>query len=282
MDRKLTSHPGGYEPVSLADVEVPSVSAEPSPTVVVSSPTSPHSEKTSIQFAKAAFLFKDKLDDVRKNKRTTAVHEEEVLPTPLSPPAPLPPSSSPPEDPPEGEDSSDPIAARRLRILRLVQSTLTSFLSIAIAVLQGKAYLAYQRTKDTPGAWPTHPNLMPTTLLLVVGILAGAFDLSLLLAYLLPSRAKTLLGVATKSHNLLTCVKGVSYLLVSVVCRSGFDYGNASGQNNDLWGWTCSSAADQFADVTQAGANCDGQVGDPRLAPSPSQVVRVTHHSSSV
>jgi len=72
--------------------------------------------------------------------------------------------------------------------------------------------------------------------------------------------------MATRSHSLLTCVKGLSYLLASIVCRSGFDYGNATGQNNDLWGWTCSSAADKFADVTQAGTQCGGQTAARYIA----------------
>lgn len=75
------------------------------------------------------------------------VHEDEVPQTP----APLlSPSSQKAADPPkdrvpqdEKNDEEDPVATRRLRFLTLVQSTLTSFLSIAIAVLQGLAYLSY-------------------------------------------------------------------------------------------------------------------------------------------
>ncbi len=35
-----------------------------------------------------------------------------------------------------------------MRFLRLVQNTLTSFLSIAIAILQAKAYLSFLDTKN--------------------------------------------------------------------------------------------------------------------------------------
>ncbi|KAK4449735.1 hypothetical protein QBC34DRAFT_437813 [Podospora aff. communis PSN243] len=264
MDRKFTSSPhnNGYEQLALADVGTPIVSPEPSPTVIGSYPTSPHpaADRTSIQFAKAAFIFKDKLQDVRNNanKRTTLVHQDEVLPTP-------PPVTSSDADPKKQEkdsgtnDVDDPIAARRLQTLTLTQSSLTSFLSIAIATLQARAYATYQSTKDTPGAWPTHPNLMPTILLMVIALLAATFDLGVLLAHVFPSRAAQLLRVANKSHGLMVCVKGLSYLLASVVCRSGFDYGNASGTNNDLWGWTCSEKAAEMGEVTRAGAQCDGQ-----------------------
>ncbi len=109
------------------------------------------------------------------------------------------------------------------------------------------------------GAWPKHPNLMPTLLLMSIAIIAAFFDLCVLGAYVFPSRAQALLRIAEKAHQLLSCIKGLSYAITAVVCRSGFVYGNDSGQNTDLWSWTCSDAADRFDSVTQAGANCDGQ-----------------------
>jgi len=251
----------GYAKVASVDADTRLESPGPSPTASVSSPANTTSANPSIQFAKAAFVFQDKLNNVRKK------HAEAPQETALEA---LPPSQSGLQDNTTEGDSTikgdddapepeDPIAARRLRILRFVQSTLTSLLSIAIAALQAKAYASFQRTKDTPGAWPTHPNLLPTILLIVIAVLASAADLSMLLAYLFRSRAETFFEIATKSYNTLACVKGMSYVLVSVVCRGGFNYGNSTGQNNDLWSWTCSPAADEFDSVTQAGANCDGQ-----------------------
>jgi len=267
----------GYAKVSSIDTDghLESESQEPSPTILASSPTSPSSERATFQFAKAAFVFQDKLNDIRKK------HTEVQVPKAATLAATPPPQTAPHGNTTKGDDSDsskgtdasiatkqdDPVAARRLRILRLVQSVLTSLLSIAIAALQGKAYASYLRTKDTPGAWPTHPNLLPTILLVSVAVLAGALDLSLLFAYLFRSHAKTFFGIAKKSYNILTCVKGVSYVLASVVCKSGFSYGNSTGQNNDLWSWTCSAAADKFDSLTQAGANCDGQTA-PGIFPS--------------
>lgn len=266
MDRNLIKHTGGYKQVSCTDLENHIDSVEPSPTTANSSLSSPKPERVSMQFAKAALIFKDKLEDVRGKSRT-GKHEHEAPPTPStsSPPQSaqlLPPSTS--ENQPEGDNQEDqeedPITARRLRTIRLVQNTLTSLVSIAIAVLQAKALVSYQQTKNTPGAWPTYPNLMPTIMLMVVAILTGLLDLCLSLAYLFPSHAAVFLKIATKAQNVATCAKGLSYLLTAVVCRSGFDYGKSSGQNNDLWGWTCSSAAEKFDDLTQARANCVGQV----------------------
>jgi len=268
MQRNLTSHAGGYKQVSCTDLE----SAEPSPTTTGgSSLQSPKSERgASMQFAKAALIFKDKLEDTRRRTSRTGDELSPPLPTPsttaytTSPPPSaqllLPPSnpSNQPEE--KEEEEEDPVTARRLRIIRLVQNALTALVSIAIAVLQARALVSYQQTKDVPGAWPTHANLMPTILLMVVAILAGVLDLCLSLAYLFPAYATIFLNLATKAQNVVTCAKAVSYLITAIVCRSGFDYGQASGQKNDLWGWTCTSAAQEFDPVTGASANCVGQV----------------------
>ena len=161
------------------------------------------------------------------------------------------------DDAPEPEP---PAITRRLRVLRLVQSAATAILSIAVAALQMRAYSTFQRTKDVPGAWPVHTNLLPTVLLFVVALTAAVFDLSLLGAYLFPKRAARLLRIAMSAHTILTTVKGLSYAITSVVCRGGFNFGNDSGQNDDLWGWTCSPKADAMASVNDAAANCSGQV----------------------
>lgn len=70
---------------------------------------------------------------------------------------------------------------------------------------------------------------MPVILLMVIAILSGSLDLTILLAHLFPSRTRTLLSITIKSRNLLTYVEGVSYLLVLVLYRSRFNYGNTSG-----------------------------------------------------
>jgi len=257
----------GYEKIALVDTDGHVEFPESSPTINVSSTQSQISEGQSIQFARAAFAFRDNLQNVRK-KHTEVLDQA----APAAPAAPSPLQATPhdnttkADDPIKGDDPGpkpdDPVAARRLRILRLVQSILTSFLSIAIAALQTKVYVNYQQTKHIPGAWPTHPNVLPTIMLLVTAALAGTLDLSLLLAYFFRAHAKAFFRIATQSYDILTCIKGVAYLYVSVVCRGGFNYGNSSGQNNDLWGWTCGAAADKLNSVTQASANCGGQVSD--------------------
>jgi len=104
-------------------------------------------------------------------------------------------------------------------------------------------------------------------MLMVVAIAGAAFDLCLLGAFLFPKKSKGLFRLAASSHNLLTVVKGLSYGLTSAVCRSGFNFGNSSGDNNDLWSWTCSPKGDAMASVNQADANCMGQVSSATSSP---------------
>jgi hypothetical protein len=63
---------------------------------------------------------------------------------------------------------------------------MTSRLSLGVAIFQGKTYITYQQTKAVAGAWPTHPNLLPTVMLFATGIGAFVIDLSALIAYLWP------------------------------------------------------------------------------------------------
>ena len=136
---------------------------EPSPTspwvtspTVVPSPTSPPEKAPggSLQFAKAALAFHDQLGDIRKKHASTTTTVTAVGQPPESPPPSkeAAPSASPPPDAPAEKAgdalSDDPVVAKRLRILRLVQSTLTAIFSIAIAALQAKAYGCFESTKD--------------------------------------------------------------------------------------------------------------------------------------
>jgi len=91
--------------------------------------------------------------------------------------------------------------------------------------------------------------------------MAFAFDVFMLVAYLTPNKgiAATAYTLAKKSHYITVSAKTASYAIVSVVCKSGFDFGNASGTTSDLWSWTCSSKADKFNNVTQASSNCHTQ-----------------------
>jgi hypothetical protein len=232
------------------------------------SPTDPSSppppwtpaDTQRIGFTKAAFVFKEELDDIRSKKSPLAAPNDALskklksqstgyVREDVEMPPPPPPANSYAFDPTERDN-------RRIRILRAVQHTLTSVLSITIAVLQGLTYAKYQRTKDVPNAWPTHPTLFPTLLLMIVAIMALAFDISSLIAYFMPGKriAERAFRLTVKIHYWITAVKSMSYAIAAAVCRTGFSVGN----QKDLWGWSCSAQGKDMSSVNDAMFNCAG------------------------
>lgn len=234
----------------------------------LSSPESPRTpaDVQRIGFTKAAFVFKGELDSIRANKSpptspNNALNEKlESQPTAYVREDVEMPSPPPPSGGIASFDVIDPAERdnRRIRILRAVQHTLTSILSITIAILQGLTYVKYQQTKNVPDAWPAHPTLFPTLLLMVVAILALAFDISCLIAYFMPGKqiAERAFRLAVKLHYWITAIKSMSYVIAAAVCRTGFSVGN----QNDLWGWSCSAQGKDMSQVNDAGFNCAGNV----------------------
>ncbi len=157
---------------------------------------------------------------------------------------------------------SNDAAARRVKIMTIIQSTLSSLLSLAIAVWQGKVYFTFQHTKNVAGAWPSTPDLVPTLLLFSVAVAAFVFDICMLLAYLMPGKklAKWAIMVGGAAHYVVTSAKTVSYAISAVISKTSFDFGNTTNQNADLWSWTCTDQAATMDSLTQAESNCTTQV----------------------
>ncbi|KAF2103926.1 hypothetical protein NA57DRAFT_70138 [Rhizodiscina lignyota] len=204
---------------------------------------SPDSARQSLGFTKAAITFRDQLGSIRRKRDS-----EQTVTSSWVPPTPTLPAK---------RDSLD----RSIKILRIVQSTLTALLSLAIAFMQGRVYYIFLRTKNVPGAWPKTPQLTQTLLLFSVSVSAFTFDICMLFAYLMPNKrfAKKLYRIANGAHYIVTSAKTVAYALTSVVCKLGFNFGNSSGTNTDLWSWTCTAEAAEYADYNQAPSNCDAQ-----------------------
>ena len=96
-------------------------------------------------------------------------------------------------------------AAKRIKIMRVVQSTLSALLSLAIAIFQARVYATYQNTRTQEGMWPAVPNVMPTLLLFSVAIAALVFDgcsesPPCVHSRLLAGDAGSILRVATAPH----------------------------------------------------------------------------------
>lgn len=251
-----------YRPADLEKAETPvsitvsdhnDYSGECSPELVWS-----HTQRQNLAFAKVVVSFKDQLDHIRTNKSMpiAPVNEQEVPATP-STPATLPAII-------ETEGPLD----RKIRIYRTVHHALSSIVSIIIAVLQSMTYAKYQETKNVPGAWPQKPTLLPTVLLLGVAVMALAFDIACLIAYLMPGRriAKKAFRLAMNLHYFITGAKGLSFTIAASVCRTGFSV----AENKDLWGWSCSQAGEKMQSVNNASFNCTGNVSEtcPTIFPN--------------
>jgi len=169
---------------------------------------------------------------------------------------------------PDAQDGFDEVKFarrdKRIKILRIVQSLLSALLSIAIAVFQGRVYWTYQNTKDQPGAWPTVPDVVPTLLLFSVSIAALVFDICMIVAYLRPKSKYTpwAIRIGGAAHYVVASAKTVSYGISAVISKTSFDFGNASGQNADLWSYTCTDPAAEIQPI-QAESNCNSQVSFP-------------------
>jgi hypothetical protein len=209
--------------------------------------------KQSLAFGRAAFTFRDSLMSIR-DKRASA---QTSVGSPNSVSAVGGCDVNEDTQMEAKEKSQKPI-----RIIRGVQGLLTAILSIFIAIFQGKVYLRYLETKDRPNAWPNHPSLVPTLMLFAIAIMAFTFDLFLIVAYVSPNKgiAGKAYELANKMHHILTATKTVSYVIVAIICRSGYNFGNSSGTNFDLWSWTCSNKSDQQSAFIQAQWSCSSQV----------------------
>lgn len=153
---------------------------------------------------------------------------------------------------------------KRIKVMRITQSTLSALLSIAIAVFQGRVYWTYQNTREMPGAWPTVPDVVPTLLLFSVAIAALVFDMCMIVAYMRPTSkyAPWAVRIGGVAHYVVASAKTVSYGISAMISKTSYDFGNASGQNADLWSYTCTEPAAAIEPI-QAESNCNSQASSP-------------------
>lgn len=105
---------------------------------------------------------------------------------------------------------------------------------------------------------------VPTFLLLVVSLAALVLDICMIIAYVWPGGyfAQQAFKVGSAAHWVAVSAKSVSYAITAIVCKGGFNQGQKSGNNADLWSYTCSKAGQkQLEDVTNAQMDCNQQVG---------------------
>ncbi|KAK1752023.1 hypothetical protein QBC47DRAFT_416508 [Echria macrotheca] len=173
------------------------------------------------------------------------------------------PVADPPADPIDEEAKTRKQARgeKRIKVLRVIQSTLSALLSLAIAIFQGRLYGTYQNTQSTAGAWPKVPDVVPTILLFSVALVALVFDGCMLVGYFFPSSkfARWALRVGGAAQYVMSSTKTVSFAIAAVISKTSYDYGVNSGTNADLWSYTCSDQAVPMEAVIHADSNCNSQ-----------------------
>lgn len=171
--------------------------------------------------------------------------------------------SKPEHDAEQPETPKKPSTWRRvLRIWKLATQIISTLLSIYMFVSMAYMVAKYQATDNTVRGgrtpWPQNAKLWPTFLLLAAAGVTLILSIATLLSYCCCFKR------ATKSWK-LTVVKYVIHLGVWLVVSALYRYAKGTnGNNNDLWGWSCSEESDklqaQFNGVVNFSPLCTLQV----------------------
>jgi hypothetical protein len=206
-------------------------------------------------FTKSAFAFRDTLDQIRG--RNACIESRTSISSTKAEKPPAVTVNEVHKDLPTAEPGVEPLD-RRVQTLRIVQHALLSATDVTVTVLQSLVYMKWAQTKNIPDAWPQQPMLFPTLVLLAVSAMALLFDISSLVAYTFPTKpiAEKAYRLAIQLHYWITSLKAFSYSIAAAVCRTGF----AMGNQQDLWGWSCSAQGQAMAATNDAGVNCTGNV----------------------
>lgn len=156
---------------------------------------------------------------------------------------------------------------RYLRIGKIITKALTLLFSTVMFAIMLFMAIKYQSTKDVlrggRTAWPKEPKLWPTFMLLV-----GA-GFTLLLSFITLLSYCCAFDRARRSWK-LTVVKYAIHIGAWLVISALYRYEKGThGVDNDLWGWSCSTAAtalqSEFNGVVDFPSLCSVQVRKPTL-----------------
>ena len=151
---------------------------------------------------------------------------------------------------------------RYLRIGKIVTKVITVLFSTVMFAIMVFMVIKYQTTLDEVRggrtAWPKHPKLWPTFMLLVGAGFTLLLSLITLLSYCCA------FNKARRSWK-LTVMKYVIHIGAWLVISTLYRYEKSTnGVNNDLWGWSCSTEAtaiqSEFNGVVNFSSLCSIQV----------------------
>jgi hypothetical protein len=147
--------------------------------------------------------------------------------------------------------------SRKMKIYVIVQQSLTAIFSIVIIAIMALTLAKYNSTKNVPGAWPANPLLSPTIVLLVMACLTCVADITIVFAHFFRG------NVVNSMMKLVAKIRAVMGFLQAMATAAGAGYfkiANNNSNGNDLWGWSCSDAADAMQNVNSSGQLCQNNV----------------------
>jgi hypothetical protein len=143
--------------------------------------------------------------------------------------------------------------SRKLRIYVIIQQSLTAIFSIVIIAIMALTLVKFNSTKNVAGAWPANPLLSPTIVLLAMACLTCVADIITVFVHC--SHGK----VVDSMVRVVAKIRVVMGFLQAIATAAGtgfFKIANNNSNGNDLWGWSCSDAADAMQNVNSAGQLC--------------------------
>jgi len=144
---------------------------------------------------------------------------------------------------------------RHIRVLRVFQRALSLILSLLVVLTMATTLAKFFSTRaGTPRAWPSNPALYPTYTLISVSAVVLILDVVALISYCCGVKA------ANRASDMSSYVQ---YLALAIGWAAGagvFKWANSHSNRTDLWGWSCSDAADLFETVNDSGMLCHANV----------------------
>ena len=149
-------------------------------------------------------------------------------------------------------------------IVQAISTLLSAIMFGAMAFLSIKYYDTQHETRGGRTAWPKHPKLWPTFMLLIGAGITLIVSIITLISYCWFLKK-------AKSNWKLTVLKYVIHIgawaIITILYRYEKD---VHGSNNDLWGWTCSEEVDaiqaEFNNVVSFNSLCNLQVSHKLIA----------------
>jgi hypothetical protein len=149
--------------------------------------------------------------------------------------------------------------SRQMRIYTVCHHIIAGLTSVVIIFIMILTLVEFNNSKDVEGAWPKEPLLTPTNVMLavsVVSLFADAISLGFqCFGGHVAVTAKTYAGYVKN------VMKGIQ-LVVTAAGSGIFKSANVSSGKKDLWGWSCSDAADAMSTVNNSGTLCSTNVSD--------------------